>query len=704
MKCLQMLSASFLALCFSLPAAMAADEDDLVTKPTLLRDRPLEEFSQWARPGSASRLDADDYIDNYANDAGDAFFFAPGVWVNMLDLAEPRIAIRGFSTGNRLERASVNVFRDGAPLTDIHGDANLAEVDLLAVSEVDVFRGGGGDLQYAGDNLGGAVNFISLTGRTARAPLTARVDAGAFVEGAPAGQAHGAIAAVAGAFDYYASITGRYETGFRDNNQRVDALFNANLGYEFSPGLKTRVFVEATRSDDEYAGGLTLAELEDDPTQDLPAITLGPLFPGGPIIEFAGGADDSEIGRRLTTARIANVTEFDVFGIGFEGGGHFARRDVLAPQVDFIGVIDESGDEWGVNLNARRTLRLFIFDTDLRIGGTYGSGSKSSDRFENLDGEKGDQTFATDQKSKRLTAYAEAAIRPFRNLLVDIGVKFIDVDRTLTVDDDADTENFTGVSARGGIVYELTRTIQVFASAVRSYEPPSFSELVSDNPEDFNGLEEQDAFTYEAGLRGRINDWVGWEIAYFNTDVENEIINIEEPETNGLGGVLVNVDETRHRGIEAGVDVNLFPGAFSRSGHALTLRNVYNYNDFRFTDSGFLGVDGNRIAGMPQHVYRGELRYAAEGRWFAAVNVQIAAGDFFADHENDVAAPTYTLVGFSAGYRMNENLELFASGENLTDRKYAAAVTPVLSQTVQDGRIFTPGARASVYGGLRYRF
>lgn len=704
MKINKALSASVLALCVSVSAVTAAEVGDIVTKPTLLRDRPLEELAQWSGPAAANTLEADDYADNYANDAGDAFFFAPGVWVNMLDLAEPRIVLRGFSTGNRLERSTVNVFRDGAPLTDIHGETNLAEVDLLAVSQIDVFRGGGGDFRFVGDNLGGAVNFISPTGRTARAPLTVRFDAGAGAELAPAGQAHGAIAAVAGALDYYASITGRYETGFRDNNQRVDALFNANLGYEFSPTFRTRVFVEATRSDDEFSGGLTQAQLDDDPAQDMPAITLGPLFPGGPIIEFAGSADDSEIGRRLTTARVANVTSFDLFGIGFEGGGHFARRDVLAPQIDFIGVIDESADEWGVNLNARRTMRIFIFDTDLRIGGTYGSGTRMSDRFENLDGEAGDQIFATDQRSKKLTAYAEAAIRPFRNLLVDIGVKFIDVDRTLTVDDDSDTANFTGVSARGGIVYELTKTIQVFANAVRSYEPPSFSELISDNPEDLNGLEEQDAFSYEAGLRGRINDWIGWDIAYFNTDVENEIINIEEPETNGLGGVLVNVDETRHRGVEAGVDVNLFPGAFSRSGHSLTLRNVYSYNDYRFIDSGFLGVDGNRIAGMPQHVYRGELRYAADARWFAAVNVQIAAGDFFADHENDVSAPTYTLVGFSAGYRMSDNLEVFASGENLTDQKYAAAVTPVLSQTLQDGRIFTPGARASVYGGLRYRF
>ncbi|PQA87020.1 TonB-dependent receptor family protein [Hyphococcus luteus] len=695
------LMASAAALSF---ATAAAADDPLVSPPGLLRDRPLEDMTEWEKPAAGTSISANDYVDNYANDAGGAFFFAPGVSVNNLDLAEPRIVIRGFTMGNRTHRATVNVFRDGAPLTDIHGDTHLAEVDLLAVSEVSVLRGGGGDLKYVGDNLGGAVNFISPTGRTARAPRAVRFDAGATKDGKPGGQAHAELAAAAGALDYFASVTGRYETGFRDNNQRIDALFYGNIGYEFSPGFRTRFFIDASRSDDEYAGGLNEAQLADDISQDMPAITLGPLFPGGPIIEFAGGADDSEIGRKLTTARLANVTNFDLFGVAFEGGGHYLRRDVLAPQIDFAGVLDSNGGEWGVNLAARRKVRLWIFDTDLRLGGTYGSGSKDVDWYENLDGEKGDLAAATIQKSKKITGFVEAAVSPISKLVVDLGVKFVKTERTLTVDGDPDSETYTGVAARGGVTYQLAKALQVFANAARSYEPPSFGELVSGDPEDIIGLEEQDSFSYEGGLRGRINDWVGWEVAYFNTSIEGEIINVEEPETNGFGDALVNMDKTRHRGAEAALDINFFPGAFSRRGHALTLRNVYNYNDFRIVDSGYLGLDGNRLAGLPQHVYRGELRYSAGDKWFAGVNVEIGAGDYYADHENEVSAPGYTVVGFSAGYRMSDNLEIYASGENLTDKHYAAGLTPVLSQDLSDGRIYTPGVGVSLYGGLRYRF
>jgi|GEM_PF-2244901 len=676
-----------------------------VAPPGMLKDRSLEEYEHWRRPAPADSRPASDFVDNYANDVGDGLFFAPGVWVNALDINEPRIVLRGFGVGNRQERSTVPVLRDGAPLTDVHGTTNVQEIDLLAVSRIDVFRGGGGDLRFTGDNLGGAVNLISPTGLTTTHGRRARIDAGSSIEGTPGGQGHVDIAGADGALDYYASLTALYETGFRDNNQRNNGVFNANLGWRPSDRFSTRFFVEAVYSDTELAGGLSPADAAD-PSLAAAPIGLGPLFPGGPLIELAGGAEDDEFARELFTGRLSNLTEFRLFAHDVDARFHFARREVESPQIDFVGVLDEAGNEWGANLVFSRDTGFFNIDTTYRVGASYSTGSQSSDRFENIDGEKGDQFVNTEHNSTNISGFVEAALRPFKRLIVDLGGKFVLVDRELTVDDGdtPDDARFIGVAARGGAVYELAKNIQAFANASRTYEPPSFSELISDNPEGYNGLDEQDAFTYEAGFRGGHSDWLGWDITYFHTDVENEIVNMDDPEFNGIG-TLVNVDATTHKGVEAGLDINLRPAMTRASGQALTLRSAYSYNNFIIDDAGPLGgVDGNRLAGVPQHIYRGELRYDADGRWFAAVNVQLAGGAFYADHENLVSVPTYTLVGFSAGKRLNDNMEVFLSGENVTDIDYAAGVTPVLSQAVQDGRIFTPGNRASIYGGLRYRF
>lgn len=689
-------------------------EPEAVAPQPALRDRALSDYEKWQGVSAADHIKANDYLDNYANDAGEAFFFSPGVYVNSLDANEPRITLRGFDVKNRQERSTVNVFRDGAPLTDVHGTTNLREIDLRAVASVDVLRGGGGDLRLSGDNLGGAVNFKSPTGRDLGDMRVARADVGASIEGNAGGRLHAAFAggSESGSFDYFASLSGGYEQGFRENNDLQDAILNANIGYSFSETFSMRFFLDGVYSEARQGGGLDRAQLDDDPFQASPPITLGPLFPGGPIIEFAGGAEANEVGRDLFVGRIANQTNFRFLGHDVEVGGHYARRDTESPQIDFIGVIDESGTEWGARLAVKRLFRFLGMDTQYRVGGSYSVGEQDSDRFENLNGDKGDQTIDSDHRSSNLNAFVEAAIRPLRRLVVDLGAKLVIVDRELTSreigdpdDEDFDELRFTGVAARGGAAFDITDDIQIFANASRTYEPPSFSELISDNPISFNDLEEQDSFGYEAGLRGRLRSWASWNITYFKTDVENEIVNIEEPETNGIGGTLVNVANTTHKGVEVGLDIQLFPGRFAQNGGGLTWRSAYSYNNFRFIDADPLdGIDGNRMAGVPQHLYRGEIRYDADGRWYAAANVEIGAGDYFVDHENVVSAPTYTAVGFTAGMRLSDQVEVFASGQNLTDSAYAAGVTPVFSQTTQNARLFTPANRAAIYAGMTYRF
>ncbi|CAK9039486.1 Probable TonB-dependent receptor YncD [Durusdinium trenchii] len=686
------------------PFVVSGEQSEL--SAITLKDRSLSEYAQWQKPAASDSRPSSDYIDNFARNAGDALFFSPGVWINGHDAYEQRLVLRGFAVGNRQQRANAVVLRDGAPLTDVHGATNLREIDLLAVQRVDVFRGGAGPLGYGGENFGGIVNYVSPTGLNMLAGLRGRVDAGSSIEGTPGGRVHLDFAGVSpsGVVDYFVSATGGYESGFRDNNEMQDGVFNANIGFRLSSNFKTRFFFETVYSGSELAGGLSPADAAADPSQAAPPITLGPLFPGGPIIEFADGASADNFSRDLLVGRVANRTQFNVFGHDFDARLHYTRRDLESPQIDFIGVLDETGSEWGARLSASRNLQFFNIDTTYRFGGAYSTGEQDSNRFENDDGEAGFQTVDTRQKSTNLNAFFEAALRPFKKLLVDMGAKFIITDRELTVDDGDTPEDarFTGVAAKLGVVYDLFEDVKIFANASRTYEPPAFSELIADNPEDFNDLDEQDSFTYEAGVRGSFNDWIGWDVTYFNSDIENEIINLDEPETNGIGSTLANVAETTHKGFEVGLDIHLMP---NRTDRALTLRNVYSYNDFRFVDAGSIGdFDGNRIAGIPQHVYRGELRYDETGRWFAAVNVQAVAGDFYADHENAFSAPSDIVLGFSAGWQLTDQAVLFVSGENITDTNYAAGVTPVTSQSTVNGRIFTPASRASVYGGLKYRF
>lgn len=684
-------------------ATINLSESETIFSPPTLRDRPI---AQIQIAGAVDERSSADYVDNYADDIGDTVFFAPGVTVNGLDIQEPRVTIRGFAIGNNQHRSTVKYLRDGAPLTDVHGRTDTTILDPQTIKTLGIERGVA-SLRDGGDNLGGVVKLTSRTGRTSPNGLTVRVDGGSTINARPEAQANVSIAGANGSFDYYAGLTGIYENAWRDNNRRTGEIFHANIGFAPLERLTTRFSVDLANTQTELAGGLTLTDLEADAQNPTPPVTLGPLFPGGPIFNLVDGARQDDFARDLRDGRVANTTNFSILGHDIELGGHYRRGTVDSPQIDFVGFIEEESDEWGARASVKREARLLGRDGGYEIGAERIQGTTTSDRFENVNGTRGDELSSAEYQSRNFTGFVSAFLKPLERLTVDLGAKYISVRREATdlSNDDLDSQTFTGVAARGGVRFDVSEALQVFVSAERSYETPTIDELTLGNPGSLNGLDEQDSFGLQGGVRGRVNQWIAWDVTYFETDLEGEIINIADPSSFVNGDIFVNVDDTSHKGVEAAVDLSLI-GAGAQTGQtALTLRNVYHYNNARFVDAGPLGgIDGNRIAGIPSHAYRGEIRYESVGSWFVAANVRLTGGDYFADHENTTSIPSQAIVGVSAGYRLADNIEVFASGENLTDQAYTAGISPVLTLSPADDRIFTPGQRVSVYGGMRYRF
>ena len=683
----------------AIATVVSADTKSVFASSTL-RDRPLDEM--WTVAGALDIRKHSDFIDNYADDIADTIFFAPGVTANVLDIQEPRLSIRGFGLGNSNYRSNVLLLRDGAPLTDVHGTTNTSEINPYTINTVSIVRGVA-NLRDAGGNLGGVVHLRTLTGRDVAAGSVARIDGGVDRNGRPDGQLHARFAGTDAGTDYFISVTGVYENGSRDNNQRASEQINANVGFRLSRNANTRFFVDAANSDTELAGGIILAGLENDPQSPTGAITLGPLFPGGPIINLVDGARTDDFARDIREGRIANETTFRLFGQDLIVGGHYTRRNITAPQIDFVGFQQERGGEWGARLSFAGSTPAFGDRVRYRAGASRTIGTTTQDTFENDNGVAGAPIVSAERRSRVFDAFVEGFYNPIKKLTIDLGAKFFNVNRQVTDLDGGsnDSRDFTGVAARGGASYAINERLQSYASVSRSYEPPTLDALTAGDPVNLNGLSEQDTFSLEAGLRGDLGERVSFDIAFYNTSVENEIISVADPTSPVDEDIFINADNTRHRGIETAIDVDLIANTSRR----LTLRNVYNYSDHRFTNGGGIGVSaGNRIGGIPAHAYRGELRYEAPGAWFASANVQLQRGAFFIDHENTTQAPTAAIIGLTGGYTLNDRITLFASAENILDSTAAAGISPVLEFREDDDRIFTPVARASIYGGLRYRF
>lgn len=121
-------------------------------------------------PGAIGVVEDEGFADIFAQSIGDTLELTPGVFADTSAQRESRISIRGSGLNSSFERRGLMVLRDGVPISRAAGNTEFQEIDPLTIRYIEVFKGANG-LRYGATQLGGAVNVVSPTGRTARAGL-----------------------------------------------------------------------------------------------------------------------------------------------------------------------------------------------------------------------------------------------------------------------------------------------------------------------------------------------------------------------------------------------------------------------------------------------------------------------------------------------------------------------------------------------------
>ncbi|PKP90179.1 MAG: TonB-dependent receptor, partial [Alphaproteobacteria bacterium HGW-Alphaproteobacteria-14] len=130
-------------------------------------------------PGATGLVEDEGFADIFAQSIGDVLELTPGVFADTSAQRESRISIRGSGLNSSFERRGLTVLRDGVPISRASGATEFQEVDPLTIRYMEVFKGANG-LRFGAASLGGAVNIVSPTGRTARAPIALRAEGGSF--------------------------------------------------------------------------------------------------------------------------------------------------------------------------------------------------------------------------------------------------------------------------------------------------------------------------------------------------------------------------------------------------------------------------------------------------------------------------------------------------------------------------------------------
>ncbi|MDP9514484.1 TonB-dependent receptor family protein [Pseudomonas protegens] len=649
-------------------------------------------------PGAGNVVDMRQPLQGRVASNQDVLAYQPGVYAQSAGNEGVKISIRG-SGINRAPGAHASglyTMLDGLPLTG-PGGTPYELLEPLWVDHVEVLRGANG-FDRGALALGGAIDYVSHTGYDAPL-LQVRYATGS----------HGyqqrqlSSGQVLGNFDYYVSLTDANADGYQDHTRSQSKGVIGNFGYRFNPNLETRFYLRYRETDNDLAGRVSKRSIEHDPRAANPAYVSrddrrkqpGSTFVGNKTTYYID--DDSSIQTGLVYHDYPmdlreGPNRLKVAYSDVSGTFDYKRRDTLWGR--------ESRSTLGLrvtkhlpNDGASEFVRIPTGNTasyapGTRIRNFTYQGSDTVLHFGN-DLEIADDLWLTTGLAAIYTRRESAVTYPEGGGKTSLG--------------DWD------YAPRLGLRYQLTPNVQLFGNLSRSVEAPHpWSLIYSSNlrfpagsgvatgaQRDPIELRNQTATTLELGGRG--DSSLGeWSLAWYYAQVRHELLSVL-PDPSATTPYELNASPTVHQGVEASLQSELWsqPGV-----GRLSLRQAYTFSDFHYRDDSRFG--DNRLPGLPMHYYQGELRYDWPLGFFAAVNTQLVS-KVAVDYANSYYADPYALFGATLGYNAPKNdWQTWVDVRNLTDKRYAATVTPGYDDKGLDAARSTPGEGLGVYLGVSW--
>ncbi len=654
---------------------LAASADPLFITVPIGQFGPPTALSTWQAeqmirkiPGGADVVDAKEYKEGAAQTIKDMLVTTPGVFVQPKWGDDSRLSIRGSGLSRSFHLRGITLMQDGIPYNFSDGNGDFQEFDPLAIQHVEIYRGGQA-LRYGSATLGGAINMVTPTARTAGHNALFRAEMGSF----NTYRAHAQAAQTFDGFDVFAAATKSINDGYRPQSEQNNTRFNANVGIPLGRNAETRFYLTWNDIEQDLPNSLTKDDALNHPKRVAAINVL------------------NDYGRDMRSLRLANKTAFELSnGLKAEIGGYMNDKTLYHP---IFQVLDQDSRDLGLFGRLSGSNTLNGLPNEFMLGLNASRGVNNADRFVNVQGERGAKTADGRQEASNVELYGENRLEvvPDWTLITGLHGNFSsrDYEDHLNPANDADT-NFRSLNPRLGVMWQATPQTEVFASVTRSTEMPTFSELVQGAIVGFVPVEPQKAWTVEIGSRGTHNAF-SWDATLYHARIKDEMLQFNVGPD--IPASTFNADETIHQGIELGLGWQALPW--------LGFNAIYNYNDFRFDNDVQFG--DNELAGAPPHQIRLSARYEDHGV-YVEPNVELIPDAPFADYANTLKSDSYAVLGMKAGWEVLDNVTLFVDGRNLTDEDYISNLSTSTDARVGSTALFYPGAGRSVFGGLTVKF
>lgn len=616
----------------------------------------------------------------------------PGVVVqNRQNYAQDlQVSSRGFGARASFGVRGVRLIQDGIPLTMPDGQGQTGLFDLDGAQRVEVLRGPFAALY--GNSSGGVIQIVT----------TDRIEEPTFELNTTAGEdgfrRYGAQFGVGvGALDVSGNLS-RFETdGYRDHSAaRRDV---ANLRVRYVPDERsslTAIVNVLDQPDTQDPLGLTRAQLEEDPTQaGANALALNTRKS---IRHSQGGL-----------AYERSLTDRDRLRVM----GYYGDRDLVQylanPSTALTGsggVVDLARKFGGGSVQWDHEGELAGGTYEITVGVEYDRMEERRRGYVNVAGVRGDLRRDEDDTVYSVNQYLIAQWRPFDRWVFSGGLRNsevrFEVEDNFVVGpnpDDSGKLSYDSTQPVLGVLFELTPRVNVFASAGRAFETPTFAELAY-RPDGQPGLNfDLDAAistNYELGLKAFVGDLGRLTATVFRSDTKDDIVTGPSPFPGR--NTFVNAAETRREGAELAAQF-IVEGGFD-------LGLAYTYTRARFEDFVSFGGDdlsGRRLPGVPEHSFYADVNWQHVPSGFSTGLEARWSGKIYVDDQNSDFADSYTTVNWHAGLRRAVGdwvLTGFVRVDNVADEDYVGSVVV----NGANSRFFEPAPGRTYYLGFTAGF
>ena len=608
--------------------------------------------------------------------ASEALAAVPGIVVrNRENYAQDlQISSRGFGTRSAFGVRGVRLVADGIPATMPDGQGQAATFNLDVAERIEVLRGPFSALY--GNHSGGVVQLFTRE-PTDRQTVEASFTGGSYGQRKLDTNASGRSGGIG-----YLIDASRFETdGYRDHSAATRDQAYAKLVVEPTSTSRLVITASGLRQDDTQDPlGVTWDTFRRDPrageidTTDTqsPQRTLADRYDTRKSIDHQqfGATFEQRFGqdRLQVTAYGGNrrVIQYQSFSRGFQ-----------APATHSGGVIDFDRDFYGIEANWR-AVRTVAGGTLRTTAGLDMAQSKDARQgFENIIG----TTFGVKGNLRRDEQNDVTSVDPYvqvewerdqwvltgglRHSRVDFDVE----DRYLSNGNDSGGTDFRHTTPLVGVLYKISPTLNVYASAARGFETPTMNEsFYSGTGGGFNfALEPAIGTHLEIGAKAMVAPGVRVNAAVFQVKTKDELV---VDASSGGRTSYRNASATLRQGGELSVDAELGAGWNARIAMSM-LHAIY--------DEGFGAVPkGSRLPGVPKSSFYGELGWTeAAGRYGVALETVANSRVYAEDTNTAQTAPGYAVVNARVqasqqfgGWRLRQ----FARLNNLFDRDYVGSV------------------------------